>query len=118
MVHYDIFAVPSDLDSRKQVGVLSKILTDQGGRAGVSRSEKRHPPEKKEIKLRTKPHHLYPAWELFRFCGGNRSQSHELYELSSTSPPLALYRWPPWQYVSLAGAPEVRSQNFNYPLVG
>lgn len=37
-VYYDIFAVPSDLDSRKQVGLLSKILTDQGGPPGVSRS--------------------------------------------------------------------------------
>lgn len=49
MVYYDIFAVPSDLDSRKQVGLLSKILTDQGGRPGVSRS-KDTPPQKKEKK--------------------------------------------------------------------
>lgn len=50
LVYYDIFAVPSDLDSRKQVGVLSKILTDQGGRPGVSRSKDTPPPQKKEKK--------------------------------------------------------------------
>ena len=47
MVYYCIFAVPSDLDSRKQVGLLSKILTDQGGRPGVSRSKDTPPPRKK-----------------------------------------------------------------------
>lgn len=48
MAYYCIFAVPSDLDSLKQVGLLSKILTDRGVGLGLAGLRKDTPPEKKK----------------------------------------------------------------------
>lgn len=47
MVYYCIFAVPSDLDSRKHVGLLSKILTDRGVGLALAGLRKDNPTRKK-----------------------------------------------------------------------